>query len=244
MEFNRTGASSNQLKHDNTQYLSGGVSRTPRFNQPGGLGVFYDGFNTPNVTRVFNLGNLYRLLPGGTVPVNLPVYNFYAVANGSLTVTSQLQVANGQPVVTSIADNIVHMRALYGLDDGINDGVTVTYNVGAAVKGDGIVDRYVDAANFNALVPVPWANLIAVRIAVASRCALPETTRDAVGNILPCTTTQSEPTWSGTPWAATLNYKTRLDVSAIVAAPDSWKCYRYRVFETTIPLRNWIWKSS
>jgi len=244
MEFNRTGASSNQLKHDNTQYLSGGISRTPRFNSPGGLGVFYDGYNTPNVTRVYNLGNLYRLLPGGTVPVNLPVYNFYALANGSLTVTSQFQIANGQPVVTSIADNIVHMRALYGLDDGINDGVTVTYNVGAAVKGDGIVDRYVDAATFNALLPVPWANLIAVRIAVVSRSALPE--KPSSGKLSdPCDATVSEPQWTGTPWAAgPLSYKTRLDVSASVPPPDDWKCYRYRVFETTIPLRNWIWKSS
>src|SRR5882762_8879298 len=167
MEFNRIqGGNSNQLKHDNTLYLSGGVARTPRFNPVGGLGVVYDGYNTPNVSRVFNLGNLY-LPPGGTVPVNLPVYNFYGIANGSLTATSQFLIDNnGQPTATSVADNIVHMRALYGLDDGINDGVTVTYNIGAPVKGDGKIDRYVDAATFNALAPVPWANLIAVRIAV------------------------------------------------------------------------------
>jgi len=24
----------------------------------------------------------------------------------------------------------------------------------------------------------------------------------------------------------------------------TWQCFRYRVFETTVPLRNWIWKSS
>src|SRR6266702_2458763 len=249
MEFNRIGASSNQLKHDNTAYLSGGFTRTPRFNPPGGLGVFYAGVNTLNVSRVFNLGNLYALPPGGTAPIYLPVYNFYAIANGSLTVTSQFQIDNGQPAVTSVADNIVHMRALYGLDDGINDAVTVTYNFGAAVKGDGIVDRYVDAATFNALLaaapppaPTPWANLIAVRIAVVSRSALPE--KPSSGKLSdPCDATVSEPQWTGTPWEATLNYKTRLDVSAIVAAPDDWKCYRYRMFETTIPLRNWIWKA-
>jgi len=235
--------STNQLRHDNTSYLSAGFTRTPRFNPPGGLGVFYDGVGTANVTRVFNLGNLYTTPPGGTAPVNFPVYNFYALANGSLTVASQFQIDNGQPAVTTIADNIVHMRALYGLDDGINDGVTVTYNVGPAVKGDGIVDRYVDAATFNALAPVPWANLIAVRIAVVSRSALPE--KPSTGKLSdPCDATTAEPPWTGTPWAATLNYKTRLDVSASVAAPDDWKCYRYRVFETTIPLRNWIWKSS
>ena len=250
MEFNRIGTSSNQLKHDNTSYLSGATTRTPRFNKAGGLGVFYIGTGTANVSRVFNLGNLYSTPPGGTAPAYLPVYNFYGIANGSLTVTSQFQVDNGQPAATSVADNIVHMRALYGLDDGINDGVTVTYNVGPAKKGDGIVDRYVDAATFNALLaaapppaPTPWANLIAVRIAVVSRSALPE--KPSSGKLSdPCDATAAEPQWTGTPWAAGLNYKTRLDVSASVAAPDDWKCYRYRVFETTIPLRNWIWKAS
>jgi type IV pilus assembly protein PilW len=238
-----TKINANQITHDLSAYLAAGSARNPRFNQAGGLGVVYQGVGTANVSRAFNLGNLYYKPPGGTAPVNLPVYNLYAIANGSLTATSQFQIDNGQPVVTSIADNIVHMRTLYGLDDGINDAVTVTYNIGAPVKGDGIVDRYVDAATFNALAPVPWANLIAVRIAVVSRSALPE--KPSSGKLSdPCDATVSEPQWTGTPWAAALNYKTRLDVSAIVAAPDDWKCYRYRVFETTIPLRNWIWKAS
>jgi len=244
MEFNRIGASSNQLKHDNASYLSG---PTPRFNAPGGLGVFYAGVGTLNVSRVFNLGNLYTLPPGGTAPIYLPVYNFYAIANGSLTVTSQFLIDNGQPAVTSVADNIVHMRALYGLDDGNNDA-TVPYNV-TPTAGDGIVDRYVDAATFNALlalapVPTPWARLIAVRIALVSRSALPE--KPSSGKLSdPCDATTAEPQWTGTPWAgAPFNYQTRLDVSSSVAAPDDWKCYRYRVFETTIPLRNWIWKAS
>ena len=244
MEFNRIGASTNQLKHDNASYLSG---PTPRFNAPGGLGVFYAGVGTLNVSRVFNLGNLYTLPPGGTAPIYLPVYNFYAIANGSLTVTSQFLINNGQPVVTSVADNIVHMRALYGLDDGNNDA-TVPYNV-TPIAGDGIVDRYVDAATFNALlalapVPTPWARLIAVRIALVSRSALPE--KPSSGKLSdPCDATTTEPQWTGTPWAgAPFNYQTRLDVSSSVAAPDDWKCYRYRVFETTIPLRNWIWKAS
>jgi type IV pilus assembly protein PilW len=246
MEFNRIGASTNQLKHDNASYLSG---PTPRFNAPGGLGVFYAGVGTLNVSRVFNLGNLYALPPGGTAPIYLPVYNFYAIANGSLTATSQFLIDNGQPAVTSVADNIVHMRALYGLDDGNNDA-TVPYNV-TPTAGDGIVDRYVDAATFNALlalvptpVPTPWARLVSVRIALVSRSALPE--KPSSGKLSdPCDATTADPQWTGTPWAgAPFNYKTRLDVSSSVAAPDDWKCYRYRVFETTIPLRNWIWKAS
>ncbi len=246
MEVTKTNA--NQITHDLTTYLAAGSARNPRFNPAGGLGVVYQGTGTANVSRVFNLGNLYSVPPGGTAPINLPVYNFYALANGSLTVTSQLVIDNGQPAVTSIADNIVHMRALYGLDDGNND-VTVPYNV-TPTAGDGIVDRYVDAATFNASLaavppPVltPWARLIAVRIAVVSRSALPE--KPSSGKLSdPCDATTAEPTWTGTPWAAAFNYKTRLDVSSSVAAPDDWKCYRYRVFETTIPLRNWIWKAS
>src|SRR6266581_55742 len=235
-----TAINANQISHNLTPY-----GHEPRFNQVGGLGVVYQGVGTANVARAYNLGNLYYVPPGGTVPVNLPVYNFYAVTNGSLTATSQFVIDNGQPAVSSIADNIVHMRALYGLDDGINDGVTVMYNTGLPTKGDGIVDRYVDAATYNALVPVPWANLIAVRIAVVSRSALPE--KPSSGKLSdPCDATPitAEPQWTGTPWAASLGYNTRLDVSASVAAPDSWTCYRYRVFETTIPLRNWIWKAS
>jgi type IV pilus assembly protein PilW len=244
-----TAINANQVTHNLTAYLAAGSARNPRFNPAGGLGVVYQGTGTANVSRVFNLGNLYRVPPGGTVPVYLPVYNFYALANGSLTVTSQFLINNGQPVVTSVADNIVHMRALYGLDDGNNDA-TVPYNV-TPTAGDGIVDRYVDAATFNALlalvpppVPTPWARLIAVRIALVSRSALPE--KPSSGKLSdPCDATTADPQWTGTPWAgAPFNYQTRLDVSSSVAAPDDWKCYRYRVFETTIPLRNWIWKAS
>ena len=250
-----TDVSTNTITHAaSVSYVAGGVSRNARFNMPGGPGVVYQGLGTANVTRVFNLGNLYYVPPGGTSPVNLPVYNTYAVANGSLTVTSQFLIDGGQPIVTTVADNIVHLRALYGFDDGIND-VTVTYNTPPAKAGDGIVDRYVDAATFNALVaaaklnpllPSPWASLIALRIAVVSRSAQPEKASSGVASD-PCDATITEPQWTGTPWTA-LKYQTRLDVSATgdpdPASLNYWKCYRYRVFETTIPLRNWIWKSS
>src|SRR5258705_8266432 len=130
-----TAINSNQLTHNLVSYVTARTSRNPRFTNADGLGVVYQGVSTVNVSRVFNLGNLYNTPPGGTAPAYLPVYNFYALANGSLTVTSQFQVDNGQPVVTSVADNIVHMRALNGLDDDIKDGVYVTYNVGPAQKG-------------------------------------------------------------------------------------------------------------
>jgi len=56
-----------------------------RFNRPGGLGVFYAGVGSPtgNVTRVYNLGNLYEPANRPNIPVN----NTYAIdAGGSIRV--------------------------------------------------------------------------------------------------------------------------------------------------------------
>ena len=223
-----------QVSHDaNATYTDvNGVTRNARFNPAGGLGIAYTGgaSTSPTTSRVFNLGNLYDANAQ-------PVYNTYAIANNTLTVASAF---SANPAA-AVADNIVHMRALYGMDDGQSTGTIVvttsgdsTYGYSPGVAGDGIVDRYIDSTTFNAIAPLPWASVIAVRIAVVARSATPETSSQGVGQ--PCDTTTVAPTWSGGVF----------DVSATApATPDAnWKCYRYRVYETTIPLRNWIWKSS
>jgi type IV pilus assembly protein PilW len=178
-----------------------------------------------NVTRVYNLGNLYE----PTNRPNIPVNNTYAInASNSLTVTATFTGKNvGAPLTNPVADNIVHMRALYGVDDGVGDASVTIKNGGVNVAGDGLVDRFVDAATFNALPTPPWQSLIAVRVAIVARSALSEKATGAGGA---CETTTASPTWSGGTF----------DLSA----DPNWQCYRYRVFETTVPLRNWIWKSS
>jgi type IV pilus assembly protein PilW len=229
-------------------YLSvSGATRTVRFNQPGGLTVAYGGAGTS--ARVINLGNLYE--PVGNPAV--PVYNTYAIANNALTVTSPFVVSGGVPVVNTIADNIVQMRVAYGLDDGVNNG---SVSIGAGYTAcDGIVDRFVDAATFNAIAALPvcptalqtkWQLLIAMRVAVVARSALAEKPTGINGTNCDATTDGTEgvsvpdqrPTWTGG----------IIDVSASgdpnAASLLNWKCYRYKVFETTIPLRNWIWRSS
>jgi len=71
------------------------------------------------VTRVYNLGNLYDPASGSA----MPVYNTYAIdpASRALTVSSAfvLDKTTKNPQVNPVADNIVQMRAQYGLDDGI-----------------------------------------------------------------------------------------------------------------------------
>jgi type IV pilus assembly protein PilW len=189
------------------------------------MGVVYGGANTANVTRVFNLGNLHddTNFPASQ-NVTVPIYNTYAVANNTLTVSNGFVISGGVPAVNSVADNIVHLRADYGVDDGVNDG-SVTYNTVYAA-GDGIVDRFISATP-------NWSQVIAIRIAVVARSALPE--KPSAGAGAPCDTTTAAPTWSG---------NTGVTRSFDLSADANWKCYRYRVFETTVPLRNWIWKSS
>ena len=73
-----------------------------------------------------------------------------------------------------------------------------------------------------------------------ARSALPERGSGGVGSV--CDTTIAEPVWSGSAWKSgtALNLRTDLDLSA----DADWRCYRYKTFETTVPVRNWIWKSS
>ena len=217
---------SNEVDHDAATYtLTSGASVAARFNPAAGMGVTYGGVNTSNVTRVYNLGNLHDDLNfPASQNVTVPVYNTYAIANNTLTVQNAFVVSGGAPTVNAVADNIVHLRADYGVDDGVNDG-TVTYNTVYAAN-DGIVDRYVSVAP-------NWSQVVAVRVAVVARSALPEIGSGGPGS--PCDTTNVAPTWSGATSAAR-----GFDLSA----DTNWKCYRYRVFETTVPLRNWLWKSS
>jgi type IV pilus assembly protein PilW len=227
-----TAISSNQITHNSGTYSldwvpSGAQTKTARLNPAAGLGITYTGANTVNATRVFNLGNLYDSSGNSAITnEDFPVYNTYAISGNALTRTSGFSSA----AAVAVADNIVHMRVVYGLDDGTNNN-TITYNA-AYTAGDGIIDRFVDGTT-----TPNWQRVIAVRIALVSRSALPE--KPSAGAGQPCDTTPNAPTWSGSAWSA-LGLQTTFDLSA----DTNWKCYRYKVFETTIPLRNWIWRSS
>jgi type IV pilus assembly protein PilW len=229
---------SNQIVHTNGTYTLANslASVQARFNPPGftgasaPMGLTFSGNNVvgDTITRVYNLGNLHDSedFPATQIP-RLPVFNTYAIQNTSLTIANQFVVSGGVPTVSSLADNIVHMRADYGLDDGLPAGVA----------GDGVIDRYVDPAAFNALpAPLPWQYILSVRIAVVARSAIAE----KAGPGTACDGTTPFPTWSGNTSAVR-----GFDLSAVPSpAGVAWDCYRYRVFETVVPVRNSIWRSS
>jgi type IV pilus assembly protein PilW len=170
-----------------------------RFNPPGGFhgGPYPAGpFAFPQTSVVYNLGNY---LNASTTPV----FNTYFIDSNTLKYTAAFS-SNPTPAAAdapAVADNIVHMRADYVLDDG-------TF-------------KTPDLAS-----PPDWSKVVAIRVAVVARSRLPEKPSGTSG----CDTTAAAPTWSGTATAP-------FDLSA----DANWKCYRYRAFETTVPLRNWIW---
>ena len=99
---------------------------------------------------------------------------------------------------------------------GLDDGS------GGGVPNDGRVDGYTTTTPASA---AGWQQVLAIRFAVLSRG--PFEKPDAAGT---CTATTAAPTWAG----GTLNLPT---------TPQAG-CYRYRVFETTVPIRNMIWRDS
>ena len=113
-----------------------------------------------------------------------------------------------------ISDGIVLMKVEYGTD----------------TNSDGLIaaNEWTQAAPGNVM------SVYAVRLALVARSVQPEKP-SIVGGV--CDTTTAFPTWID-------SANVPLDISGNVglAAGDDWKCYRYKTFETTVPLRNVIWR--
>jgi type IV pilus assembly protein PilW len=135
---------------------------------------------------------------------------------GKLQVTDQFRVLTQGAVSQDLMDGIVDLQAQYGKD----------------TNGDGVVDVWTKVlsrnapANFDA---IDIMQVIAVRLAVLARDDYYQKPSTAGG---PCeaTTAANRPTWSGGAF---------LTFDAAGALPS---CYKYRVFETVVPLRNMIWR--
>ncbi len=111
----------------------------------------------------------------------------------------------------TVADNIVQLKAQYGKDDG----------GGGGTAGDGIVDTY---DNVTPTTAAQWAQVLSIRIGIAARSAQQEKPLVSGGG---CDATTVTPTWVG----GTFN----------LTADANWQCYRYKIFQTTIPVRNMLW---
>lgn len=144
----------------------------------------------------------------------------YSVGTDSLRVTSLKLAADSTPSYegpTELLANIVNLKAMYGKD----------------TNADGVVETW---DNVTPTTNAGWLQVLAVRVAVVARSAQYE--KDEV--------TAANPLWDvGT--AVAITGTTVCGASKCLALkvdslPD-WKHYRYKVFNTVIPLRNMLWNS-
>jgi type IV pilus assembly protein PilW len=229
----------NDIAHGVGTITVGAATRTVRFNNPAGVPWAY------KFTQNAKVANLGPLPAAGA----WPVYDEFSVTNNSVipATNNKLNVANLWAQIATpnpIADQIVHMKAEYGVDDGVSNG-TVPARVYA--PDDNIID------NFTTVSPpvIPpslanmrqWQRIKMVRLAVVSRSANtvdPTTGKgtacDATPAFDPSLATNVYPVrWARGPDAP---YGKPIDVRTSA----DWQCYKYKVYETTIPLRNVLWR--
>lgn len=135
----------------------------------------------------------------------------YSVSNGSLMAKDYF--SNG--ALVQVASHVVGVKARYGISD--VGGQAVTQWVSATMGA---------AGNWALPGPTDAKRIKAIRLAVVVRSPLRERRDPATGT---CNITSTPPvSWPDGP---------AIDLSN---DPD-WRCYRYRSFETVVPLRNVLW---
>lgn len=155
------------------------------FNDPPAATFPVAGYST--AARIVNMGTMVR--------------RQYFVQGGQLMMQDMNLPVGAAPLnPVPIADGVVAMRALYGVD----------------TNNDGYIDVYDNAA------PAEARALVAVQVAVVARSAQLERTP-----VSPATLTL----WTGGTVAN----------GGALALDEAAQRYRYRVYQTTVPLRNVIW---
>lgn len=155
-----------------------------------------------------------------------PVWRTYTIENNKLVATEVLPPeggAGGQPLV----DDIIDMKALYGKDT------------------DNDPQRTVDA--YDGATPTTaagWQQVLAVRVAVLARSQNYEKPDPVAG--CNATTVANQPTWGKgavvPPGDPLPPFAFPVLAAALITPGNEAGCYKYRVFETVVPLRNMIWR--
>jgi type IV pilus assembly protein PilW len=139
---------------------------------------------------------------------------------------------NGNAVV--VADQVVNLQAQYGVDDGFTGGTTAN---------DGTIDRWVDATaalgwDIASLTPTKIGQIRAVRIGIVVRSSQVERPTPGAAT---CPTTPTMP--RALAQAATTPAKAQSPQMDTTNMPTP-TCYRYKTYETVIPIRNPIWSDA
>ena len=191
-----------------------------KYNPPGGVQKTWfppGGYPSPQSVLISMGGmvqNQYQVLCSSLTTTNL------AVA-GTPACTNQSTFTNATP----LASNIVSIQAQYGI----------------APAGSQSVNCWTDATG-TACSGTDWAappsadvlRIKAIRMAVVARSSLMERTATPGGV---CTATPNTGAANYPQWAGGASAHGAIDVTGIA----NWQCYRYKVYQTIVPLRNVLW---
>jgi type IV pilus assembly protein PilW len=216
-----TPAAANQLSHGTANYKSarnGCVLTTPTHNSSTGIkdaaGVVVPYLDLSKGGQIFNLG--------------APSIRVYAIRGGNLTfcdwVVSDCTVAAN---FTIMVNDIVSLRAVYGMN--------LTPTVTCAV-GDGVVVPSRASITTDPCLP---GRVSSVTLEIVARSSLKEKPSAGAGNVCDTTPVKSRPDRSQDWLFQTGPNAAPIDLSTVSA---DWSCYRYKLFQTTVPVRNLIWR--
>jgi type IV pilus assembly protein PilW len=185
-----------------------------------------------NVTFLYNLGQ-----------PDLLHFHTWSVNNGVLLLRAT-DLAGAAQNAVSVTDNIVSIKAQYGFDTRViadydpnpsGNGTQMLPTTGGGmqigvwsgtmldVDGDGVVGG-----------PGDYQRIAAVRIAVVARSkSVEKPNRNGE-----CSASLTLPTVFGTKVPSDVDAASVQVNVAVTGDPISWKCYRYRVFETIVPILN------
>jgi type IV pilus assembly protein PilW len=157
-------------------------------------------------------------MPQSAAVFNLgsPVWRTYFIGTNKLRAEDVVRSLALDPTAAqALVDDIVDLQAEYGWD-------------GSAALDPAIVDNWTAVPPTDPLDPtkVRWERILAVRVGVLARSQNFEKPSTAGG---PCEATTAAPAWAG---------------GAFTVPGGLPSCYKYRAFETVIPFRNMIWRSS
>jgi type IV pilus assembly protein PilW len=176
---------------------------------------------------IWNGGAPLPVMAANSLVFNLgatPAWRIYSVANGRLRVSEVLtnHVTGGTP--TELIDDILDLQAEYGKDTDATPGVDAWNTTPPTTAAE-------------------WMQVLALRVAVLARSQNYEKPNPTLGycdatiTVLEESGNRPPPSWAGGQFPVLAAATTGLPNTA-----SELRCYKYRVFETIIPLRNMIWR--
>lgn len=185
----------------------------------------------------WNAKNFSDVLPVNGYPINTTLTNLGELSEITYSLNNQNQIEvesfvseNNRINKQVIHSDIINFQAQYGFDARVGQQalpmVTKWANKMLDINGDSIVGNSPDIKR-----------ILAIRIAVVSRNHHPDLAVNGICN------TASSPSWMAGNETSGILETTSIDVSKNSDKTDvsNWACYRYKVMQSVIPIKNLLW---